>query len=192
MSEAKQRYPRALACRVARELCAALEPVTCRLIVAGSLRRRKPDVGDVEILFIPRRGPAARPSDFFARPNVDLAAELLDRLLQTGCLAQRLSVRGLPAWGPSNKLAVHVATGMPVDFFTATEENWFNYLVCRTGSAETNRRIAMAAQAHGIKWNPYGAGFEIPNGLASRVHRVTSEQEVFARVKLPYLEPWQR
>ena len=37
------------------------------------------------------------------------------------------------------------ASGIPVDFFATTEEAWFNYLVCRTGPAELNTRIASAA-----------------------------------------------
>lgn len=45
-------------------------------------------------------------------------------------------------WGEKNKLAVHVRTGIPVDFFAATEANWWNYLVCRTGGEQNNIAIA--------------------------------------------------
>jgi DNA polymerase/3'-5' exonuclease PolX len=34
--------------------CDALKPVFARLIIAGSLRQRKPTLGDVEVLFTPR------------------------------------------------------------------------------------------------------------------------------------------
>jgi len=51
---AKVKYPRMAALSVAKELCDLLKPVTQRLIVAGSLRRRKEQVGDVEIVFIPK------------------------------------------------------------------------------------------------------------------------------------------
>jgi hypothetical protein len=50
----------------------------------------------------------------------------------------------------------------------------------------------MAAQAKGWKWNPYGSGFSRAVGLGREVHQVTREQDVFAFVGLPYLEPWQR
>ncbi len=57
---AKTKYPRADAIAVARELCAVLKPVAARIIVAGSLRRQRPMVGDVEILYIPFQAPVTR------------------------------------------------------------------------------------------------------------------------------------
>lgn len=183
----KQRFDRATALPVARELCRALEPVTTRLIVAGSLRRRKPTVGDVEILFIPRT--ERRPVDLIHSEDFDLASERIDELLSGGILEMRPNVTGGTSWGGKNKLAVHVATGIPVDLFTASEANWWNYLVCRTGPLESNKRIAEAAQAKGWKWNPYGAGF---SGSMGAKHVVTSEAEVFEFAGLPYREPWER
>jgi DNA polymerase (family 10) len=179
----KRRYPRAEAIRVASELCVQLRPVTDRLIVAGSLRRRKEVVGDVEILYVPRR--EARPHDLFSAGYFDLAEERIAQLLGDGALNKRLSKIGTPAWGAWNKLAVH-RSGIPVDLFAATEANWWNYLVCRTGPAVSNARIAAAAIARGWKWNPYGAGF------TRGTYVVTSEEDVFRFVGLPFVEPWAR
>jgi DNA polymerase/3'-5' exonuclease PolX len=80
----------------------------------------------------------------------------------------------------------HVASGIPADLFAATRENWWNYLVCRTGPADSNMRICMGAQARGWKWNPYGAGFSDPEG---NVRVMDSERAVFDFVGLPYREP---
>ena len=183
----KQRFDRAAALPVARELCQALEPVTARLIVAGSLRRRKPTVADVEILFIPRF--ERRRVDLLHSQDFDLAGERIDELLGGGILAMRPNIAGGTSWGGKNKLAVHVASGIPVDLFTASEANWWNYLVCRTGPKESNVAIAKAAEAKGWKWNPYGAGFSGPMGAK---HPVTSEADVFEFAGLPYREPWER
>lgn len=183
----KQRFDRAIALTVARELCQALEPVTSRLIVAGSLRRRKATVGDVEILYIPRT--ERRPVDLIHSEDFDLARERIDSLLSNGVLEMRPNVAGGTSWGGKNKLALHVATGVPVDLFTASEQNWWNYLVCRTGPKESNMAIAKAAEAKGWKWNPYGAGF---SGSMGAKHAVTSEAGVFEFVGLPYREPWER
>lgn len=183
----KPRYNRSVALLAARKICAALKPVTERLIVAGSLRRRKPTVGDVEVLFVPKF--EERQVDLLHRAPFDLAAEVIERMIEAGVLEQRLSVTGAPSWGGKNKLATHVSTGIPVDLFTATEANWWNYLVCRTGPKESNMAIAAAAQAKGWKWNPYGAGFSGPMGAK---HVVGSEAEVFEFVGLPYREPWER
>lgn len=186
----KIKHPRAAALAVAKELCDALKPVTERLIVAGSLRRRKPEVGDVEILFIPKIELVKPEDDFFAAPKpLSLADVIITVLVRRGILAKRENVNGSEMWGPKNKLALHVASGIPVDLFTACESNWFNYLVCRTGGKDNNTAIATAAQAKGWKWHPYAHGFTDEHG---NPHRVTSEQDVFTLAGLPYREPWDR
>ena len=187
MSAAKTKFPRAEAIAVAKELCVALTPMCSRLIVAGSLRRRRPEVGDVEIVFIPLVE-SVRDGLFDQRP-VSMADAVLELFLSSGRLAKRRNVNGSEMWGPKNKLAVHAASGIPVDFFSATPENWFNYVVCRTGGAESNTRIASAAQARGWKWNPYGAGFTDDQRT---IVPVKSEREVFEFAGLEYLEPWER
>lgn len=185
----KKKWPRSAALEVARDLCRALRPVTVpdRLIVAGSLRRRKNEVGDVEILYIPKF--ESERDGLFDTRQVNLVDRVLEALMRSGVLAPRRNTIGSEIWGEKNKLAVHVASGIPVDLFTAREVNWFNYLVCRTGSAENNVRIAATAKARGWQWNPYGAGFTDQSGTMVPVAR---EQDVFELLGLPYLEPWER
>ena len=183
----KQKYPRSEALKIAKLVCVSLADSCERLIVAGSLRRRKLEVGDVEIVYIPKMVTMA--VDFFTATSVSQVDLVLDRMIRDGVLAKRTNVKGSEIWGGKNKLAVHPASGIPVDFFAATEANWFNYLVCRTGGAENNRKIAMAAQAKRWKWNPYGEGFTRQDG--SRVSS-SSERDVFALAGLPYKEPWER
>lgn len=190
----KRKYPSAEALAVAKDLCNRLKPRCERLVVAGSLRRRRSEVGDVEILYIPKFETVEVPAEDMFRPptpaRVDQVDAFLDWLLEAGVIRMRENIRGSTTWGEKNKLAVHIASGMPVDFFATTEESWFNYLVCRTGPAELNTQICMAAQERGWKWNPYGSGFR--RVVTEEVHAVKSEQEVFEFVGLRYLEPWQR
>lgn len=186
----KTKYPATEAREVANQLCDALEATAHRVTWAGSLRRESPEVGDVEILFIPKI--VHYRTGVLEETAVSLASETINGMVKAGVLAKRPLAKGRTAWGEKNKLAVHVASGIPVDLFAATLENWFNYLVCRTGPAESNIRIASAAKARGWTWNPYGAGFSRVAGLATEVHRVKSEQEVFEFVGLPYLPPPRR
>lgn len=137
----KPRYPREAALQVARELCRALKPVTERLIVAGSLRRRATTVGDVEILYIPRTEP--RQIDLLTHGPASLADDVLYQLLADGTITRRLNKNGSATWGAANKLAVHTHSGIPVDLFETTEDAWWNYLVCRTGPALMMRMIRM-------------------------------------------------
>lgn len=184
----KKKWPRAAALDVAQELVAALTPFCTRIEVAGSLRRKKPDVGDVEILFIPQIDKVQ--VGFFETDIADAnrAEEEIDRLLRRRVILKRVSVNGAAAWGEKNKLAVHARSGIPVDLFATTEDSWFNYLVCRTGPAELNVAICNAAQQKGWKWNPYGAGFS----RIGHIEPMKSERAVFEFVGLPYSEPEHR
>lgn len=185
----KTRYPRSEAEKVAAQIVHLMELSCLRIIVAGSLRRRKPDVGDVEILYIPMivRAPGG---DLFEGRSLNLADEAIAGMEVDAVLHRRLNVNGSEMFGPLNKLMVHTSTGIPVDLFAATEENWWNYLVCRTGGAESNTRIAARAKSMGYRWNPYGAGF---TRLADdQQFPMTSERAVFEHVGLAYEEPWER
>ena len=187
----EQKVPAADARAVAKLFVAFLKPHCSRIVVAGSLRRRKPAVNDIEILFVPSFVAEPDPGDFFGAMRLGNRTErAIAALLAGGVMAKRLNVNGHEAWGEKNKLGVHLESGIAVDLFTATLENWWNYLVCRTGGADNNIRICNAAIARGWKWNPYGAGFSRENPGEKRV--VQSEREVFAFVGLPYLEPWER
>ncbi|MBN9691343.1 MAG: hypothetical protein J0M24_13990 [Verrucomicrobia bacterium] len=191
----KIRYSRADALAVARDLCEVLayECEPDLLKVCGSLRRRKESVGDVEIVYVPRVALIPEEKDLlgstgkFRQENrVDV---LLEQLLAAGHLAKRPNKLGRTSWGESNKLAVHVASGIPVDLFATTRRAWWGYVVCRTGSAETNTRIASQAQAKGWQWHPYDGHF---TDVLGRRHWIENERDAFALVGLPYREPWER
>lgn len=181
-------WPRADALAVAKIFCAALKPVTTRLCVAGSLRRRKEAVGDVEILFVPRCTERPAVGDMFAKASVDMAAEIIEGLLAAGEITKRLSVDNKITWGPKNKLALH-KSGIPVDLFATTEEYWWVALVIRTGSKDTNLRLTTGAQKLGRKLNAYGTGVTCSDG---QIIAATSEQHVFELCGVPYREPWER
>lgn len=187
----KRKFPRSVAVDVAREIVALIQPLCTRLIIAGSLRRRKSEVGDLEIVFIPqvRRVPIGLFGEVREESLVD---DVLAHMTNMGTIARRTNAIGSEMWGAKNKLARHVASELPVDFFIATEENWFNYIVCRTGGAQSNIAIASAARAKGWKWNPYDEGFSRPSGLGREVRPVQSEREVFEFAGLEYREPWER
>lgn len=181
----KKRWPLEAAQAVADALVTLLAPECERIEVAGSVRRKKPTVGDVEILFIPKRD-----KDLLGESSTARTDAIFREILATGVIAKRPSKSGAFAWGEMNKLGIHVGTGIPVDFFTATEANWFNYLVCRTGPAESNMKIATIARGEGWKWSPYGAGFT--SRLTGGIWPVESEEAVFEFVGLPFLPPERR
>lgn len=193
----KTRYPRSAALRVAKELCDLLRPHVATwpdntpcLIVAGSLRRRKAEVGDVEILFIPKLGAGAKSDLFSEAKPADLTELAIGQLLSSGVLAKRPNKEGNPTWGPKNKLAVHVASGIPVDLFATTEANWFVSLVIRTGGKDTNLILTHTARKLGFTLHAYGDGVSSLTGDAKIP--ATSERHVFQLCGVNYLEPWER
>lgn len=158
--EPKKRYPRQQAEFVARQIGSLLKPACSRIIIAGSLRRGSPLVGDVEIVYIPKLERRPSQEDFFSSVDVNLADEIILRLEKEGVIERRTNVNGSTMFGAKNKLMRHRETGIPVDLFATEEANWFNYLVCRTGPAESNTAIATAAKRQGWRWCPYGPGFQ--------------------------------
>lgn len=188
-SALKHKFPRADAVAVAERLLEHLRPHCERIEVWGSILRGRAEVGDIEIGYIPRFVPAQ--VDLFAMGEANAADAALDQLLEAGVIRKRLNVKGQVMWGEKNKLALHLASGIPVDFFATSAECWVNYRVCRTGPAASNARIAMAAQERGWKWNPYGFGFSRAGEQTGQqiTYHVTSERDVFEFVGLPYLPP---
>lgn len=175
----KPRFAWANAAPIATEIARALKPACERICIAGSLRRGKATVGDVEIVYVPKF--EERNVDLFFTKFYSLTDDVIARLMAAGTLAKRKNVNGSEVYGQRNKLMLHPASGIPVDLFATTAEAWFNYLVCRTGPAEQNTLIAMKAQARGWKWHPYKEGFT-RDGL---LEWVGSEKAVFDFVGLP-------
>lgn len=187
------RFGRAQALPVYDELADALRAAGAveEIMFAGSLRRGKAEVGDVEVLFIPRVVSMADPMDLFGTQIPQNKAEvLIAEWLRLGVLRKREGEGGTTSWGSQIKLAVHVASGVPVDLFSATRENWFNLMVCRTGPADLNAQIATLAKERGLTWGINRAGFYREDGTLHKL--VRSERDVFDTVGIPYQDPIQR
>lgn len=189
----KSTFHRHEAIEVAKELTALLRPLCLpeKFICAGSLRRRKMEVGDIEFVMIPELQPRPDPGDLFGRTiPTNLAEEKIAELLTKGHLSKRLKSDGTETWGEQNKLAVHVRIGVPVDFFFANKDNFYSLLVCRTGPKESNIAICTAANRRGLNWDPYAG---IRDSLTRDLVFVPrSEKALFDYLNLPYKEPWDR
>jgi len=121
----KLQRPLAEAERIASEIIADLLPVCERIQVAGSVRRRKELVGDVELVAIPRYEPAG----LFG----DCHTNALWMHLHAG--ERYRFAKGDHAEGRYYQLALPVYPGLQVDLFLAQPDNWGLTLLVRTGSA---------------------------------------------------------
>ena len=182
MTTAKERHPLALAELVAEATVRMLQDSCERIEVAGSIRRRREDVGDVEILCIPRVGGV----DLFGQPVEGDTA--LDRrckdLLDQGFLEYRLNVDGERQYGPRNKYTVHTATGIGVDIFTTSCEQWGMALLVRTGPQSFCRAVMTQFQCLGLQGHAYGG---VSRG--ERMLDCPDEQTVFDLLQWDYIPP---
>ena len=184
------RWPLDLAREVALEMSALLAPTCVRLVIAGSVRRGKATVGDVELMVVPKWENRRDSRSLFGDvERVNLLDELLgnsDRIL-----APRKNKLGRETIGNQIKLYRHSKTQIPVDVFVTQSASWWNYLVCRTGPSESNIRICQAARQRGWKWEPYSPGF-VREDYSERSAEMDSEEAVFRFVGLEYLPPDKR
>lgn len=143
------RWPLAEAEGIAGELLALLASSCERIEIAGSIRRKKSTCGDVELLCIPK------PSDNLF--HTDALDEGVTALLVASppILAMRPSIKGITAYGPKNKLLVHVKSGIGVDIFSTDAENWGMALLIRTGSREFNIRVMARLKQLGMSGHAY-------------------------------------
>lgn len=184
MSE-KVRYEHAKALWIAEELKAAISPACERVEIAGSLRRMKPNVGDIELVYIPKFGEVT--VDLFSESK-NLVDIILTQLEKDGVLEKRKNVKGSTMFGDKNKLMRHIASGIPVDFFSTNNAGWHSYLLCRTGGAESNTQLAGRAKALGMEWKPYEGVFR----KGSTDIAILSEEQMYELLQLPYKAPHER
>ncbi|WUD71727.1 DNA polymerase/3'-5' exonuclease PolX [Streptomyces sp. NBC_00510] len=157
------RVPLNVATAVAEEVVAELSalPGCERCTYAGSLRRMRETVGDVDVLVA-----AERSGPFM---------EAFTRMPGTA----EVIVRG------AKKTSIRTTKGLQVDLRVVPPDSWGAALQYFTGSKAHNIRTRGMAVHHGLKLSEYGL-FDTATG-----ERVVSrtEEEVYARLGLPWIPP---
>jgi len=149
---------------IGQEVIGVLQPYFERLEIAGSIRRRRPMVHDIDLVGIPR---AATWLGF----NNNLVA-IADRVVRRGA-----------------KLATFEFKGNQVDLYYATEKTWATLLLIRTGSKENNIRLCTLARDRGWQLKANGDGLFDEYGQC--IARYT-EHSIYEALGLPYQQPWER
>ncbi len=165
----KNRFPAKIARAVAEKLTAELIPTAERIEIAGSLRRNKEFVHDIDVVVLPS-----------ADGNAFETA--LTSLVQRGSLTP---VRD----GERIKAFTATKTGIPVDLYVASRDTFPTLFLIRTGSKNHNIKLAMRARELGMKLRASGDGIEDANGAPLRIE---SEEDIFRLLQVPYVSPDQR
>jgi DNA polymerase (family 10) len=126
---------------------------------AGSLRRRKETVGDLDLLATASNATAA-----------------MDTLAQHPLVAKVLA-RG------DTKQRVRLKSGLELDLRVVPEDSYGAAMQYFTGSKEHNIVVRRRAQERGLKINEYGV-FRDEVAIAGK-----TEEEVYATVGLPWIPP---
>ena len=140
-----QRLPLQVALKLAEKLHAELHPGCDRIKVAGSLRRKKETVGDIEFVCIATPHPNL---DLFGQPSVDEAGrtlldDKLQRLVDGGKLLQPV------VNGPKQKrFPVAGWPGVMLELFIVTPQTWGVQMMIRTGPAEFSKKM-VTRKSHG-------------------------------------------
>jgi DNA polymerase (family 10) len=127
--------------------------------VAGSFRRRKETVGDLDVLVCCKKSTSA-----------------MDRLASYPAVAEVLA-RG------KTKMSVRLRNGLQMDLRVVPEESYGAAVQYFTGSKDHSIQVRRRAQERGLKISEYGV-FQGKRRVAGR-----TEEEVYQAVGLPWIPP---
>ena len=151
----------AQALSLADEIIAELKhtPGVSAITFAGSLRRKKETVGDIDLLVTTKK-----------------PKEIMEAFLHNP------RVKRVIAKGPT-KSAVTFSAGVNCDLRVLPPNQWGSALMYFTGSKNHNIALRKIAISKGWKLSEYGL-FKGQRTLASN-----TEEEIYAKLGLPYIEP---
>jgi DNA polymerase/3'-5' exonuclease PolX len=174
-----------LALNVAERLIDLLTPVCDRIEIAGSLRRGKPEVGDIDLLLIPQYTSVP---DLFG--VTDHRYPTLDDILSA---AQSSAFPGacIHVVRGSDKMRELYIAGVQVDLWFADPATWGCRLAIRTGSSDFSHWLVTSQYAGGA--TPFGMRFKDARlWRGNQVLDTPSEEDVFAELGLGWIPPVER
>lgn len=142
------------------EALRAADPAISRVAYAGSLRRGRPTIGDLDFLAA-TENPAATVAAFTTLPTVA-------RILEAGEI----------------KAFVQLHNGMQADLIALPPAQWGSALQHFTGSQAHSIRFRERALARGLSFSEHG--FRRPDGS---LITCATEEEVYAALDLPWIPP---
>ena len=169
--------------RYANAIMEWLLPFCERITTVGSIRRRRPMCGDVDLVLIPR---------------FEIQRDLLGATIGRVNLVWKELVRyvarsdGTAHWlaGEDRIDGRNYVLQLPkcqLDIFCARPKTWGTLVVCRTGSKEHNIWLASRAKSMGGHWDPYLGVL-----LHGQWQPVSTEEEVYRAVGLELIPPEKR
>ena len=167
---AEKKYPYAKAFKIASEVVEQLRPHCIRIEIAGSIRRKKPEVKDIEIVAIPKPYSIGLFESGIASVVNRWEKVKGDMMYEKTKYTQRI----LPE-------------GIKLDLFLVEEGNWGSQLAIRTGSADYSRYVLAR------EW--MRNGFKSEGGYLYRdgeKYEVREEKDLFRMIGVAFVKPEKR
>jgi DNA polymerase (family 10) len=140
-----------------------------KVMVVGSIRRKRSEVHDIDIVLIPQAW-------MWNTIAQILKNNMMADIVKAGPELVTLKI-------PTQALAETVQ----VDIYKARPETWGVLLLIRTGSKEHNIKLCSRAKAMGLMLSAADGVVKDGKVIASR-----TEEEIFAALGLPFVEPKDR
>ncbi len=166
------RMPLARARALAEKIVAELAPHCDRIEIAGSIRRGRPDCGDIDLVCIPKAG---------------RMSAITERCQRSGSLLKHGSQYVVFVLANGFQLDLWLAHNGGGDMFAPEPPNFGVLLLARTGSAMHNVWIAQTAQAAGLHFNPHKGILRGREVIAS-----AEEADIFTALGLDWIAPERR
>jgi DNA polymerase/3'-5' exonuclease PolX len=201
---AKTRLPLTDATVLAEEVRDLLAPFCARLEIAGSIRRQRDTIGDIELVAIPTL--LAQP-DLFGTEGAgeprNLLAERVGALLGLEVLTPRLNKLGRQSLGPQNKLLLF--KGFALDLFITDAERWGVTFAIRTGGREFSHVLVTPVnqdakeEETGRSLGPglcpvwlQVKGWRVRHRSTQEPYDTPEEEDVFRMLGVPLIPPEER
>jgi len=179
---AKQKMELSQARSIAAEIIEILEPYCEKIAVAGSIRRGKPEVGDIEIVAIPKA--VVRPN--LLGENVVIGYEIargIDDLLEMG--GQKIK-RG----AKYAQIATHWGINLDL-FIVLPPAEWGVIFMIRTGSGNYSHHMVTQRNKGGA----LPSYCNVKNGAVwcnGEIIPMPREIDFYEKLSIPYMKPEQR
>ena len=164
------------ALKIAQDVVEQLRPHCERIEIAGSIRRVKPEVKDIEVCVIPKT--IELTSGLFGDEKYkETSREFIDTVNQW------YKIKGEPFGKYTQRRLIE---GINLDLFMATEENWGCIYLIRTGSWEFSKQFMVWLLQKGLKCD----GGYVWQG--DKIIPTPTEERMFTLVGRSYIEPQNR
>jgi len=129
---------------IAIDICYRLQPFCTKLNIAGSIRRKKPEVKDIEICAVPIQTPVQE-QDLFGAITQNLQIDL--GFINTVNALGKIE-KGSPA---GRYCKILLPEGIALDLFIPDPDDYYRQFAIRTGSADYSFKV-IAAGWRKIGW----------------------------------------